>query len=135
MALLQWTEQLSVGVDTFDDHHKQMISLLNELHDAMTEGRGSEALSRVLGELIDYTDYHFSAEEEAFDKFGYPEADAHKKAHADLLEKARDLKSQFDSGDTLMSMDVAEFLKRWVTEHIKGDDQKYSDFFADKPIE
>lgn len=130
MALLQWTEELSVGVDEFDGHHKRMIGLLNDLHDAMSEGRGQAALSEILGELIDYTDYHFSAEEKAFDEHDYPDAGAHKEAHARLLEKARALKGEYDSGAAMMSLEVIEFLKSWVTDHIKGEDQKYTAFFA-----
>lgn len=134
MALMEWTDRLSVGVDAFDGHHKRMIALVNELHAAMSESRGQQALSGILGELIDYTDYHFAAEEAAFDEHGYPDAGSHKEAHATLLEKARALKEQYDAGATMMSVEVIEFLRDWVSEHIKGEDKKYSAFFADKAI-
>ena len=132
MALMEWTDRLSVGVEQFDEHHRRMIALVNELHAAMSESRGQQALSGILGELIDYTDYHFAAEEAAFDEHGYPDAGPHKEAHAALLEKARALKEQYDAGATMMSLEVIEFLKDWVTEHIKGEDKKYSAFFAER---
>jgi hemerythrin len=134
MPLLEWTDRLSVGVDEFDSHHKRMIALLNELHEAMSEGRGQDALSGILGELIEYTDYHFAAEERAFDEHGYPDADAHREAHAKLLEKARSLKDQYDSGTTMMSLEVIEFLKSWVTDHIKGEDTQYTEFFNQRGV-
>lgn len=134
MALMEWTDRLSVGVEKFDEHHRRMIALVNELHAAMSEGRGQQALSGILGELIDYTDYHFAAEEAAFDQHNYPDAGPHKETHAALLEKARSLKEQYDAGATMMSLEVIEFLKDWVTDHIKGEDKKYTAFFAGTEI-
>ena len=68
----------------------------------------------------------------AFDEHGSPDAGPHKEAHAALLERARSLKEQHDAGATMMSLEVIEFLKDWVTDHIKGEDKKHSAFFAER---
>ena len=81
--------------------------------------------------LLEWTD-RLSVGVEKFDKHGYPNAAAHKEAHAKLLENARALKEQHDAGATMMSLEVIEFLKDWVTDHIKGDDRQYAAFFAER---
>ena len=61
--LLEWTEELSVGVPSIDEQHKVLIRLLNELFDATQAERGQTLLGKVLNELADYTVYHFQYEE------------------------------------------------------------------------
>jgi len=126
---MEWTSDLSVGVDSFDDQHKKLISLLNEMHTAMKQGRGKSVLDQVLSELADYTDYHFKNEEKAFTRWGYPYSDQHKKEHSNLMKKVRDLQLKNQEEQFLLSIDVLEFLKGWVAGHIKGSDMKYTDFF------
>ena len=61
--LLEWNENLSVGVPSIDKQHKALLGLLNELFDATQAGRGQVVLGKVLKELADYTVYHFQYEE------------------------------------------------------------------------
>jgi hypothetical protein len=48
MALYDWNESYSVGVKTMDDQHKKLIGMINQLHDAMKEGKGSSEIGSVL---------------------------------------------------------------------------------------
>ncbi len=42
MALLQWKDQYSVGIDAVDYEHRELIALINRLHDElMTKGKES----------------------------------------------------------------------------------------------
>jgi len=134
MALVEWDAGLDVGVQTFNEQHKKLVGLLNKLHAAMKEGKGSEVLGTVLDELISYTDYHFSSEEHAFESYDYPQCAAHVAEHKKLLETARDLQEKQRAGTLLLSVEVMDFLTKWVTEHIKKCDRLYTSFFADKPV-
>jgi hemerythrin len=40
MALITWNDGYSVKVKQFDDQHKKLIDMVNELHDAMGIGKG-----------------------------------------------------------------------------------------------
>ncbi len=44
MALIEWSQDLSVNVEKADTHHKKLISMINSLHDAMQEGQSTEVL-------------------------------------------------------------------------------------------
>jgi hemerythrin len=42
MAYLNWTPDLSVGIDRIDQQHKKIVALLNELYEASRPGRGGK---------------------------------------------------------------------------------------------
>ncbi len=129
MGIIKWEDKMSVKVKEIDEQHKKLVNMINELHEAMLERKSKEALGKIIDGLIEYTDIHFKTEEKYFDKFGYPEADAHKKEHQDFVKKVVDFKKGYDEGKLLLSLDVMNFLKDWLVNHIMGSDQKYSDFF------
>ncbi len=122
---------MSVNVKEIDAQHKKLVQMLNELHDAMMQRKSKEALGKIIGGLIEYADVHFKTEEKYFDKFGYPETEAHKKEHSDFVKKVTDFKKGYDEGRLLLSMDVMNFLRDWLKNHIMGSDKKYSKFFND----
>ena len=62
----EWTDQLSVGVPSIDRQHKVLISLINELHDAMDKRAGALAAKNVLKRVINYAQAHFIYEEGLF---------------------------------------------------------------------
>jgi len=135
MALITWSDELSVGVKKFDDQHKVLIDRLNELHDAMRTGKSNEVIGKVLDSLVEYTIHHFKSEEEAFDAFDYPAADQHKKEHKSFTDKAATLQSDFKAGKLFLSVEVMNFLIDWVQKHIQGSDAAYESFFADKELQ
>lgn len=63
MALIEWTPALEVGLEEMDRQHRQLVKILNELHQAMQAGGRQRDLMRVMDELLQYTKYHFSTEE------------------------------------------------------------------------
>ena len=92
MPLLQWTADLSVSVQSLDTDHKIIITLINQLNDAIQAGEPKDTVSQVLDALLDYTDYHFSREEALMAACGYPDLDAHKRTHATMRAQVRDIR-------------------------------------------
>jgi len=134
MALIQWSDSLSVNVGEIDRQHQKLIAMINELNDAMRQGKGKEIVAKIINGLITYTGTHFKFEEQYFDKFGYPDKDNHKKAHSDFVRKVSDFKTGYASGKVGLSMDIMNFLSDWLQTHIKGTDKKYSAFFNEKGL-
>ncbi len=129
MALITWNEGLSVNIKKIDDEHKVLIELINELHDAMMKGKSKEILESIISQLIEYTKKHFATEETYFEKYNYPDADSHIIQHEKFVEKVKDFQEKHNSGSAFLSIEIMEFLKNWLTNHIIGTDKKYSDFF------
>jgi hemerythrin len=134
MALITWTQDLSVQVAQFDSQHKELVGLVNDLHDAMASGKGNTVLGKTLAKLIDYTKTHFAAEEKLMQQHSYPGYLSHKMEHDTLTKKALEIKSKFDSGSMIISVELMNFLKDWLTKHILGVDKKYGPFLNNKGI-
>ncbi len=128
MALLNWSDDLSVKVNGLDNQHKKLVDLINDLHNAMKEGKGKEKLGAILNELISYTKYHFSAEEKLMQDKNYPGYRQHKDEHDALTKKVIEFSDQFAAGSVFLSNEVLVFLKDWLVDHIKGTDKKYSPY-------
>lgn len=134
MALLTWNDKYSVNVKEIDDQHKKLISLLNDLHTAMSAGKGKSVLSEVLNKLIEYTAYHFSTEEKYMVQFGFPGYSKHRAEHVDFVKKVKDFDQQFEAGQSTVTIELIKFLNNWVTGHISGTDKQYSQFFNQKGL-
>jgi hemerythrin len=135
MALIVWNQQLSVGVASIDDQHKNLVTLLNQLHDGMIAGKGKEVLGDVLKGLAEYTRTHFKFEEDIFARTGYLDAVAHKKEHTELLQSVIEIQKKYNvSGPSVLTIQVMNFLKDWLTKHIQGTDMRYSKHFKEKGI-
>jgi len=134
-SFVRWSPDFAVDVERFDAHHKRLFALVDQLYRVMQSGSTTEHLKKVFDELLEYTGYHFSAEEAAFDHFGYPQCDTHKVQHAELVREATRLRADLEAGKAMIAVDVMEFLRDWLTRHIKGCDKLYSSFFRDKEVE
>lgn len=131
---LAWDESISVKVKLFDDHHKKLIEMINSLYVSMERGEGNNVLLPIVDELVKYTAYHFSAEEETFAKYNYPDAEQHKKQHESFVAKALELADGLKKGSSVLTNEVLDFLQDWVVTHIMKVDSLYSDFLKDKDI-
>lgn len=134
MALMTWSDKLSVGVKQFDEEHKQLVRLINQLHDAMKTGQGKQVISNILQGLISYTQNHFATEERLMRTHGYPDYEQHKKEHNSLTLSVLDLQKQYQAGNMLLSQKVMDFLKDWLANHIQGLDKGYGPFLNGKGV-
>ncbi|OHD07041.1 MAG: hypothetical protein A2Y41_07050 [Spirochaetes bacterium GWB1_36_13] len=134
--LVSWNSGYSVKVEELDAHHKKLISLMNALHQALKEGKTRSVLSKIIRELIQYTQFHFGKEEELMKKNGYPDFTAHKKQHDKFVEKISEAQNQFENNEAEnLSAGLLTFLKDWLVNHIMIIDKKYSHFFNKKGIQ
>lgn len=134
MSLIKWNDSYSVNVVKIDQEHKKLFSMINELTDAMKAGHSKDILGKILDGLISYTASHFQTEEKYFLQVKYPDAVAHKKEHAAFVQKVTEFKKEFDTGRATVSVNILQFLSKWLQSHIKGTDQKYSSFFNENGI-
>ncbi len=134
MALMEWTPAYSVKVKKFDEQHKKLVEMINQLHDAMRAGQGNAMLGVVLQQLISYTATHFAEEEKMMQTHGFPGLAAHKLEHQKLVTHVLDLQKQFQAGSAMLTLTVMNFLKDWLVSHIKGVDQKYGEFLNTKGV-
>ena len=132
--LLRWTPSLSVGIASIDSQHKKLVDLINDLYVKMHSGEGRKGVGDALAKLIDYTGTHFQFEEDLFASHGYEDAAAHAGIHRELVARVVDFQNQFASGEADISVELMDFLKDWLVEHIKKTDAKYAPFLLSKGV-
>lgn len=135
MALMKWSDALSVGVPSLDDQHMKMVGLLNKLHDGKMAGEDKMVLGDVLSALIASTAMHFKYEEDLLARSGYPEGPSHRAEHAELTRQIQNIRHEYESiGPSAMTIPVMSFLKNWLTAHILGADMRYRGLLVAKGV-
>jgi hemerythrin-like metal-binding protein len=125
-ALFPWKDAYSVRMPRVDTQHKGLIALINELHAAMLEGHAKQALSRILDELVDYTEQHFAFEESMLRQRGYSALAAHQQLHLRLTSQVHELRDKLRAGKITVTIETLHFLKNWLSDHILSADMAYA---------
>lgn len=123
MAHITWTRDLNTGIDVIDGQHKRIVDYINQLHDAR-EKLDRKAVGEVINEVIDYTQSHFSFEEELLLEAGYPFIRPHQKVHEVFVKRVREYQLRYEAGEDIAA-ELHALLERWLLGHIKTDDAAY----------
>ena len=129
-----WRSEYNINVKTMDSQHRELVNIINELQQAINEGEGKERLGQVLEKLLEYTDFHFSAEEKLMKKHGYPGYQEHSIKHTKMRSKVLSLIHDYNSGGVAKTFSVLKFLQDWLIKHIMDTDRNYADYLNRKGI-
>ncbi|MBN1299910.1 MAG: hemerythrin family protein [Melioribacteraceae bacterium] len=132
--LLPWKQEYSVSVSKFDNQHKTLVQLINDLHMAMSTGNGKASLQLILEKLMNYTAIHFADEEKEMQRTKFPGYLTHKMEHDKLTAQVKDLYRKITNKQVVITMEVMNFLKDWLTNHILKVDKKYSDHLTSQGV-
>jgi hemerythrin len=132
MSMFLWKQEYSVGYPEIDKQHKKLFELADELHSAMTSGKGKDVLGRTLSNLIAYTKGHFAAEERLMQTHNYPDYPKHKADHDALTARVVGFQKEFEENRAAMSVGLLQFLKDWLAHHIGETDRKIASYLKSK---
>lgn len=132
---IQWSEEISVGVEELDEQHKVLVELINELHNAMQNRHSNDVIQEILTRLTEYTRIHFAVEESLMRILGYPDYEKHKKQHEELIRSIIELSNRLKLGKANVSFALMHFLRLWLTKHIMESDKQYTDHFLSAGIQ
>jgi hemerythrin-like metal-binding protein len=124
-TLIYWSDNYIIDGSIIDKQHKKMISLINSLYQAFSEGKASEVTGPIIDELIDYSNFHFSTEEDFFHKVNYFDSEDHIAHHNDFIKKTMKFRQRFESKEEDLSFEIMNFMRDWLQNHILGSDKKY----------
>lgn len=126
MEILKWQKGFELGIPQFDEHHKQLLALLNETCGCVNDGASQDQLESILDKLIEYTRYHFSAEEQWMDLLAYDGLLAHVAEHDKFSRMIEHFQTEFHNGDTHLSTELLCLLGNWLFDHILVSDAHYA---------
>lgn len=124
MPLIEWKDEYSVGVPDVDAEHRELIELINTLHESMQARDGGTDVMEFLGEIYARIASHFALEELIMRRHEYDEYHEHKRDHEQLLEEIRDIMDDYEDGKLLNEDDLARRLDRWFSEHFRTRDAR-----------
>lgn len=132
MAFVNWSPNLSVGIDFIDADHQQSITLLAELQDLVASDQPRTAAIEKLDELIEFSEQHFRFEERLMKENNYREFAQHQAIHKTLPQQTAELRERLASGATDIRPEVMDFLKEWLMRHILESDKHFGGFLEKK---
>jgi len=124
MALIEWKDSYSVGIADVDHEHRQMIGLINDLHERLSTTPETLDASAFLGEIFRAISAHFALEERFMHEHRYDQLSQHKGAHEQLLDEIRDIMDGYEGDPENASKRLSQQLDLWFTDHCKTHDAR-----------
>lgn len=131
---VEWSGELSVGIEEIDSQHQVLVDLLNQIHEAIQQRQGAEITQVIVQKLYEYTRVHFAVEESLMRILHYPEYERHKKEHEELIAQLNELQAKLGEGKASINFELAHFVKNWLTKHIMETDKRYTPYFLSQGI-
>ena len=92
----EFTRDLLTDDEMIDAQHKELFEKINALFESCEGGKGAEETMNTLNYLVDYTKFHFGAEEKLQEEIDFPDINQHKTEHRRLIEAVDDLKAKLE---------------------------------------
>jgi methyl-accepting chemotaxis protein len=117
-ATLEWGPAWFTFHPVIDADHKMLVQYVNELNQAMLEGKGHDVATDVLAKLVDYTRDHFAREEVIWREGGLASLNQHEQTHSALIIKVRQFQRDFAEGKATLTTELMSFLREWLINHV-----------------
>ena len=136
MKQIEWDNSFEIGVQLLDEHHQTLLKRLNDVSKAVDEHQGEREITRTLKFLSDYTQFHFSAEEEKMKAADYPGLEKQIEEHKKFLVVLEKLEEDFRDEDATkaLSESLNTFLFTWLIHHIKEVDAQFGVYLKEKGL-
>lgn len=128
--MMQWDPSYSVKQPHLDKEHQSLFTALNQFYEGLRKGVPKESMYTLIEDLIHYTKTHFASEEKHMQTIGFPGLQKHQEEHRAFEAKVEDFYSKVKNGKLLMSVEITNFIKDWILNHIQTQDQQYANFQA-----
>jgi len=126
--LFPWKNEYSVGHPLLDADHKELFSIINELHQQIESNETSsrDVLLTLVDRLTHYVQEHFEREEYFMAEGDYPHLKDHRRKHHDFMRVVYAIhKITDDRPDDIDLIKLRDFLGSWLKRHILQADHDY----------
>ncbi len=120
---------MTVGVESLDVHHRQVLRRIRHLARAVSEG-DAVGVRASLRFLHTYLSEHHRDEEQWMEDAGYPGAREHVRAHAVIVERITAARADTTTGSDRRLLETADWVARALEDHMRGDDLKVGRFWT-----
>lgn len=127
MPIMTWDATLDIGVEAMNSEHRDILDAMNRVFDMNEAGRSGAPMMAEISRLGAITTRHFRDEEVFMAKCGFPDLEPHKRIHAKLLADFATHASAAEAAGGKPSREFFQFLRLWLSAHIRCIDRKYAD--------
>ncbi len=117
-----FTEKYLTGIGFVDKEHEKLFEIIRNADELIQDDDRFDKYDQIvaiINELKDYTEKHFSDEEEYMKRIHYEGLETQKRAHEAFVEKIKDINlDELDENQTEYLQKLIEFLLSWLSNHI-----------------
>ena len=126
---ITWLNVYNTHISTVDQQHKKLVEIINNLERV----KGKEDEEKIIGEifyqLVDYTKYHFSYEENLMSSSHYPKLNEHFAQHKEFINQIVEMLETLKTGNLKLGEKLISILKDWLIQHILGSDKEFGMYY------
>jgi hemerythrin-like metal-binding protein len=128
--LLEWTDDMSVGIPEIDAEHRHFAQLINDLNQAIIEHHELSVIRNRMSLILEDATQHFAHEESLFKQWDYPDTAGHTAKHLLATRAYLDIMATLKQ-DYVETNWIAAGLKvkKILVDHLLKEDMKYRDFY------
>jgi hemerythrin len=128
--LYHWKDEYTLGIEEIDKQHRRLIELAEQVYQVLNDPWRTDKYNQILellGELKDYTIYHFKSEEAYMAEIGYKKRFSHTLEHNAFVEKLNTVDlTEIDEAQNKYLQELLNLITDWVVNHIMTTDKRYA---------
>lgn len=125
-----WSPDYELGILLIDQQHRRIVDYINDLDRLAGQPDAQLGVARVLYDLVDYTESHFSFEEALMERAGYDGLDDHHHLHRKFTFHIESLMRRHEDGEEVAEP-LLQVLEKWLLHHILEEDRDYTEQVRD----
>lgn len=117
LEVFSWNSSYETGIQQIDKEHKELVRIMNSFAAHLANRSGDDVLSRLLNELLEYSNYHFKSEDRIWSEYFDDDEwyKTHQSTHNSFIDELVLLKNSIDKeslDDALQ--DIIKYLTHWA---------------------
>ncbi len=127
----EWNDDLNTGFSQIDSQHKELFARYNALLQACSTTQETDAIGNYLNFLLEYTIFHFEAEEQEMTNRKYPRFAEHKVEHEIFKRQINQIYEGYKVHGVNMQVFVMTIRSsgEWLVNHILQTDKTMAAYF------
>ncbi|MFC1673712.1 bacteriohemerythrin [Pseudomonadota bacterium] len=117
-----WYAKYDTGNDTIDSQHRMIFDAANVFSDAIHTNKEAEIIDKAFDLLLQYTNTHFSDEEQYYEEIGSALLATQKIEHQELINELREIWYEKRHGSKEAGTDLDVWMERRLIPHIISED-------------
>lgn len=120
VEVFPWNQYFEIGIDTLDQQHQILASLVNKLAKELVLNDGVD-IDSVIGSLVEYAQIHFEFEERIWEEHlpAFYHITSHKETHVQFIPSVLDAVEKCDGEDSSVKAEaIIHFIIQWLIHHI-----------------